>query len=52
MNKEIEDIKSSGEGKVGRVWQVRKKVVGDKRGPMLATAVRNPETKQLATSNK
>ena len=33
-------------------WQVRKKVVGDKRGPMLATAVRNPETKQLATSNK
>jgi len=34
MNKEMEEIKSNGKGKVGRIWQVRKKIVGDKRAPI------------------
>ena len=52
MNKEMEEIKKAGRGKVGRVWEVRKKIVGNKKGPMIATAIRNPETKKLVVSNK
>ena len=37
-------------GKVGKIWEVRKKVLGGKNTMMQATAIINPETGRLAVT--
>jgi exonuclease III len=45
--KEIEDIKKAHTNRVGRVWEVRKKVIGGKLDTIETSAIRNPATKKL-----
>ena len=47
---EIEEIKKSKPGKVGRVWEVKKRIVGGKNAAHEATSVINPKTGKLAIS--
>jgi hypothetical protein len=46
-SKEIEQIKHDANGKVGRVWEVRKRVIGAKKMAVEATAIINPKTNNL-----
>ena len=45
--KEIEKVKG---GKVGKVWEIKKKVIGGKKAPIEATAIINPKTGKLAVT--
>ena len=52
IDKEIEEIKK-GSGKVGRVWEIKKKISGGKKDTkMMMSAVLNPKTNKLAISKK
>ena len=46
--KEIEEIRQSKGGKVGKIWEIRKKVIGGKKNETEASAVVNPKTGKLA----
>ena len=50
--KEIEEIKKSKFGKVGQIWNMRKKVIGGKRNYMHANAIINPTTGKLMVPNE
>ena len=47
--KEIEDIKQKGKGKVGKVWELKKKILGTKKG-VEANAIVNPKNGKLVRS--
>ena len=49
-NNELEDIEKAGPGKVGKVWKLRKNIIGGKKESMEATAIVNPMTGQLVVS--
>ena len=47
---ELENISKTKNGKVGRVWAIRKKVIGRKKVDMLPSAIRDPATKKLVVN--
>ena len=47
---EIEDIEKTKGGKVRKVWEIKKKVLGGKKTDVEATAIINPKTGNLALS--
>ena len=47
---EIEDIEKTKRGKVRKVWEIKKKVLGGKKTDVEATAIINPKTGNLALS--
>ena len=51
-NKEIEEIKSMKGGRVGHIWNIRKKVFGGDKATQEASAIINPETNKVATTKK
>ena len=51
-NEEIQDIKKEKGNRVGRIWKIRKKIIGGKKGNRKASAVINPKTKQLIVNKK
>ena len=48
--KEIEEIKAMKGGRVGHIWNIRKKVFGGQKGTQEATAIINPKTMKVATT--
>ena len=44
---ELNKIKEIGKSKVGKIWEIKKKVVGGKKATMEATAIVNPETGKM-----
>ena len=40
------------DGRVGKVWEVRKKIIGEKKSTMEATAIKHPITNKLLVSRK
>jgi len=47
---EIDKMKSMQNGRVGKVWDVRKKILGEKKSTMEATAIKHPITNKLLVS--
>ena len=50
--KEMKEIDKIVNGKVGKVWEIKKKIIGGKKAVMEATAVVNPESGRLAVSKE
>ena len=50
--REIEDIKKTKGGRVGRIWKIRKNVIGNNKKPNPPTAILNPTTNKLALNTK
>ena len=48
--KEIQKIKETKNGKVGQVWEIRKKVIGGKKAKLPPTSITNPITKKLVVN--
>ena len=48
--KEIEEIAKTTNVKVGKIWDVRKKVLGKRKSETQATAIINPQTTNLVVS--
>jgi hypothetical protein len=51
-DEEMTNIKKSNNGKVGQVWEIKKRVMGGKRAAIDSTAVINPKTGKLVVSRK
>ena len=49
---ELSEIGKTKSGKVGKVWEIKKRILGGKKGAMEATAIINPETGKLAVSKR
>ena len=49
---EIEDIKKTKGGRVGRIWMIRKRVIGNSKKPAPPSAIMNPITNKLAVNKK
>ena len=49
---EIDEMKKTANGRVGKVWDVRKKVLGIKKSNTEATVIMNPRTNKLVVSRK
>jgi hypothetical protein len=47
---EINEIKKMKTSKVGRIWEIKKRIVGGKKASIEATAIINPHTGKLAVS--
>ena len=47
---EIEDIKQMKLSKVGKVWEIRKRILGGKKSELQASAIINPVTEKLVVS--
>ena len=47
---ELNEIDKAKIGKVGKVWEIKKRIMGGKKGAMEATAIINPTTNKLAVS--
>ena len=47
---ELDDIKKNHNGRVGKVWEVRRRIMGSNKAPNETTAILNPETKKLAVN--
>ena len=47
-SKEIDEIKKLKTDKVGRIWDIEKRIVGGKKGTLEATAIVNPKNGKLA----
>ena len=45
--KEIREIETQEGGKVGQVWEMRKRILGEKKRKVEATAIINPDNKKL-----
>jgi hypothetical protein len=52
ISEEINEIKRMKKSKAGKVWEIRKKVIGGKKQPTEATAVINPKTGKLAVTKE
>ena len=50
VDEELKEIEEKGKGKVGKIWEIRKRVVGGKKAMMEATAIINPKTGKLAVT--
>ena len=50
VNDELKKISEIKNGKAGQIWEIRKKVIGGKKGDNLATAIEDPVTKKLITN--
>ena len=50
VEKELQKISETKNGKAGKIWAIRKKVIGGKKGDLLATAIEDPATKKLITN--
>ena len=50
--KEVEKIEASSQNKVGKVWEIKKLIIGGKRAAQETTAIVNPKTGKLAVSKK
>ena len=46
---EVQEIKKK-PGKLGQIWEMRKRIVGSKKDTMQATAIINPQTKKIEVS--
>ena len=51
-NKEIQEIKKLKTSKVGRIWDIKKRIVGGKKATIEATAIMNPKTNKLVVSKE
>ena len=51
VNKEIEEIKKIKGGKMGRLWEIKKRVLGNKKSNMVPSAVINPKSGKLEVSS-
>ena len=49
---ELEKIEKSSKNKVGKVWEIKKTIIGGKKAAQEATAILNPTTCKLAVSKK
>ena len=49
---EIEEIKKLKISKVGKIWEMKKKIVGGKKASMETTAIVDPENNKLVVSKK
>ena len=49
---EMNEIDKLRNGKVGKIWEAKKRIVGGKKGAIQATAIVNPETGKLAVSKE
>ena len=47
---ELKEIVKTNTGKVGKVWEIKKRILGGKKGAMESTAIINPDTGKLALS--
>ena len=47
---EIEEISKTTNGKVGKIWQVRTKIMGKNKSEMEAASIINPRTNKLVVS--
>ena len=52
IEKEIEDIRSKGKGRVGTIYEVARRVRGGKQVAMQPTAIQDPETGRLVVSRE
>ena len=50
--KELKEIDHLRKGKVGKIWEVKKRIVGGKKANMQPTAIINPETGKLAVTRE
>ena len=50
--KEIEKLRNEHSSRAGRVWELKKKIVGGKKGTQQATAIVDPNTGRLAVSKQ
>ena len=50
VEKEMKEIDHLRNGKVGKIWEVKKRIIGGKKANMQATAIINPDTGKLAMS--
>jgi hypothetical protein len=50
--KELEEIKTIGKCKVGKVWEAKKKIVNGKKAPIEATAIVHPKTGKLVVERE
>ena len=48
----MEKIEKSSKNKVGKVWEIKKTIIGGKKAAQEATAILNPTTGKLAVSKK
>merc|ERR1712020_885623 len=46
--KEIEEIRKAKGGKVGKIWEISKKVIGGRKSETEASAIVNPKTGKMA----
>ena len=49
-DKEIEEIKKIKTSKAGKIWEIRKRIIGGKKATLEATAIMNPDTNKLVVS--
>ena len=49
---EVEKIKITANNKVGRVWELKRVIIGGKKGTQENTAIVNPKTNKLAVTKK
>ena len=49
---EIQEIKTFKSGRVGQIWEIKKRVVGGKKATMEATSIVDPATGKLVVSKK
>ena len=47
IEQELNSIKACNNGRAGQIWQLRKKVLGDKKAKLVPKALRNPRTGKL-----
>ena len=52
LEKEMNEIKDEKSGKMGRIWKIRKNILGNKKETLQATAIVNPKTKKLEVSKE
>ena len=50
VEEELENIRKTKNGKAGQVWKVRRKVIGEKKGKILPTAIKDPATNKLVVN--
>ena len=52
VEEEMKEIDKLRNGKVGKIWEVKKRIIAGKKANMQATAMINPETQRLAVTKK
>ena len=52
VNEELEKIKACKNGKAGKIWNIRKKVLGGKDKNMVSRAITNPKNGKMTLNKK